>query len=69
MQFSPNCEKIVTPFISNIVKILRLHETVLYLPIQLLPQRKWDMFVLGIAILYFSSEVEQFLPQYSIGSR
>ena len=24
-------------------------------------QRKWDMFGLGIAIFYFSSEVEQFL--------
>ena len=31
-------------------------------------QRKWDMFGLGIAIFYFSSEVEQFLHDWSIGS-
>ena len=31
-------------------------------------ERKWDMFGLGIAIFYFSSEVEQFLHDYSIGS-
>ena len=31
-------------------------------------QRKWDMFGLGIAMFYFSSEVEQFLHDCSIGS-
>ena len=30
-------------------------------------QRKWDIFGLGIAIFYFSSEVEHFLHQYSVG--
>ena len=30
-------------------------------------QRKRDMFGLGIAIFFFSSEVEHFLHQYSVG--
>ena len=30
-------------------------------------ERKRDMFGLGIAIIFFSSEVEHFLRQYSVG--